>query len=242
MATVLQNVCDDTVLLYVSHSNLKHHFSEMKFSLHSTVGATKERLWKNCGTTVDSMVLQLFDDNDKKVCDMNEDLQPLGFYSPRDGYRIHIVDMDPLSMTAGGRLEDTSLVEKYNISEESYGKLDGTFRKFKERLISQDPSIAQPKITEDYMQDVAVNIKVGDRCEVDPGGKRGAVMFVGRAETLPPGFWVGVQYDEPIGKHDGMVKGKRYFSCPPLQGAMLRPDKVKVGDYPERDPFEEEEI
>lgn len=47
-------------------------------------------------------------------------------------------------------------------------------------------------------------IKVGDRCEVEPGEKRGVVKFVGRAQSLAPGFWVGVQYDEPLGKHDGM--------------------------------------
>lgn len=47
-------------------------------------------------------------------------------------------------------------------------------------------------------------IKVGDRCEVEPGEKRGVVKFVGQAESLAPGFWVGVQYDEPLGKHDGM--------------------------------------
>lgn len=50
--------------------------------------------------------------------------------------------------------------------------------------------------------------KVGDRCEVDPGAKRGVVKFVGRAESLAPGFWVGIQYDEPLGKHDGM-----YVNC-----------------------------
>ena len=47
-------------------------------------------------------------------------------------------------------------------------------------------------------------LKVGDRCQVEPGEKRGVVKFVGQAETLGPGFWVGVQYDEPLGKHDGM--------------------------------------
>ncbi|PKI32591.1 hypothetical protein CRG98_046988 [Punica granatum] len=92
------------------------------------------------------------------------------------------------------------------------------------------------------MEDLCANIKVGDRCEVEPGAKRGVVKFVGQAESLAPGFWVGVQYDEPLGKHDGMVKGTRYFECPPLHGAMVRPDKVKVGDYPEHDIFEEDEI
>lgn len=45
---------------------------------------------------------------------------------------------------------------------------------------------------------------MGDRCEVEPGAKRGVVKFVGKAEALGPGFWVGIQYDEPLGKHDGM--------------------------------------
>ncbi|XP_052152689.1 tubulin-folding cofactor B [Oryza glaberrima] len=41
--------------------------------------------------------------------------------------------------------------------------------------------------------------------------------------------------------YDG-VKGIRFFECPQGHGAIVRPEKVKVGDYPERDPFEEEEI
>lgn len=45
---------------------------------------------------------------------------------------------------------------------------------------------------------------MGDRCQVEPGEKRGIVKYVGRAESLGPGYWVGIQYDEPLGKHDGM--------------------------------------
>lgn len=51
---------------------------------------------------------------------------------------------------------------------------------------------------------IFIIFKVGDRCEVDPGAKRGVVKYMGRAESLAPGFWVGIQYDEPLGKHDGM--------------------------------------
>lgn len=47
-------------------------------------------------------------------------------------------------------------------------------------------------------------LQVGDRCEVDPGGKRGEVKFVGKVDTLAAGYWIGVQYDEPVGKHDGV--------------------------------------
>ena len=49
------------------------------------------------------------------------------------------------------------------------------------------------------------------------------------------GWWVGVEYDEPMGKNDGEVNGHRYFQCRNNHGAFLRPDKVTVGDFPEED-------
>ncbi|XP_068662446.1 tubulin-folding cofactor B [Aristolochia californica] len=242
MASRLQIPADDSVLLRVTHSNIKSFSADVRFSLQTTVESAKEKLWRKCGTSVESMKLDLYDDTGAKVCEMDDNLRPLGFYSPQDGYRVHIIDLDPASVTSGGWLEDTSLVEKYSISDEAYNKRDGTFRKFKEKLATQSPSVLENKTSDNYMDDLSSRIKVGDRCEIEPGAKRGVVKFVGRAETVAPGFWVGVEYDEPLGKHDGMVKGKRYFECRPLHGALLRPDKVKVGDYPERDPFDEDEI
>ena len=79
--------------------------------------------------------------------------------------------------------------------------------------------------------------QVGDRCEVNPGGKRGEAKFVGRIPAIAAGWFVGVQYDEPVGKNDGTCKGKRFFECPPSFGGFLRPDKVTAGDYPELDLF-----
>ncbi|KAJ8494285.1 hypothetical protein OPV22_016006 [Ensete ventricosum] len=241
MASRLQLPDDDSVVLRVTHANVKSFSADVRFSLEMTVESVKEKLWKKCGTAVDSMVLELFDDAGSKVCDLSDATRPFGFYSPQDGYCLHIIDLDPSSVTSGGWLEDTSLVEKYTISEEAYDKLDNNFRKFKEKMVSQNPMAKENKLPENHMEDLCANIKVRDRCEVEPGEKRGTVKFVGRAEALGPGYWVGLQYDEPLGKHDGTVKGKHYFDCPPQHGAMLRPDKVKVGDYPERDPFEEDE-
>lgn len=87
----------------------------------------------------------------------------------------------------------------------------------------------------------------------DSGCKVGLMMtlscwlcrYVGKCEGLPPGYWVGVQLDEPVGKNDGRVKGRRYFECALGYGSFLRPDKVMAGDFPEIDEFrfsDEDEI
>lgn len=95
----------------------------------------------------------------------------------------------------------------------------------------------------DYAEE-ASKITVGERCEVqsdDGWNKRGVVKFVGLVE-FKPGYWVGVEFDEPIGKHSGTVDDIAYFSCRNKHGAFIRPDKVAVGDFPEEtfdDDFEE---
>lgn len=45
---------------------------------------------------------------------------------------------------------------------------------------------------------------VGDRCMVQTENlsKKGTVRFAG-STSFKPGLWVGVEYDEPLGKHNG---------------------------------------
>jgi tubulin-folding cofactor B len=251
----------------VTHSNLKARMFELRLDRHMTVQRLKEKLRSHAGTGSDFMHLTLLDDNNQVVADLVDDELLLGYFSPMNGWTIHITDLDPHSLSAGGGLEDVSLVKKYEISEEDYLKRDNNFRQWKEdqkkkdpswtftrhikdrqdaQRMKQDPSFvpepAKAAITDDeHMGDLAAPMKVGDRCEVNPGGKRGTVQFVGKLAAIAPGFWVGVQYDEPVGKNDGSVKGQRAFQCPPKFGGFLRPDKVAVGDFPEKDLFDSDD-
>ena len=64
--------------------------------------------------------------------------------------------------------------------------------------------------------------------------RRGSIAYVGKP-GFAPGIWVGVILDEPTGKNDGTVKGKRYFTCLQNYGLFVKPENVKVGAYPELD-------
>jgi len=87
-------------------------------------------------------------------------------------------------------------------------------------------------------------VNVGMRCQVNPGERRGKVAFVGHVPELGGGgYWVGVIFDEPVGKTDGTtIGGKRYFDAKGSKfGGFLRGTKVTVGNFPVRDIMDESE-
>lgn len=249
----MQNRDSSMLLLQVSHSNLSARFMEIRLDQHMSIEAVKIKLITHCGTSAASMQLQLKDQRGAVVAHM-QDGHKLGYYSPCDGYIIHVIDTDPNSMSANGWLEDLSKVQKYEMSDADYQKRDNTYRKFKEQKQEGDPEwtvekeMAQKRGVPytapqaaaktddaDCQQQEAEQMNIGDRCEVRPGGKRGSVRFVGRCPGLPLGFWIGVEYDEPVGKNDGTVKGIRYFQARQNFGGMARPVNVTVGDFPPED-------
>ncbi|CAG9467762.1 unnamed protein product [Pedinophyceae sp. YPF-701] len=251
-----QNQGDTTVRLHITHSNLKQtRLQEVRLDLHMTIAAVKHKLVSHTGTNASTMRLQLRDASNTPLADL-DDARKLGFYSPEDGMVLHVIDLDPTSASANGWLEDVSKVEKYQISEEAYNARENTYRKFKEDKLREDPTwtiekemakrrgvpyvppAKAEKAGPDYCAEEARGISVGDRCSVEPGDRRGEVCFVGQVEGLPQGWWVGVKYDEPVGKNDGSVKGTKVFECAPGYGGFVRPDKMKVGDYPPLDDLE----
>ncbi|KAJ2359129.1 hypothetical protein IWW50_003982 [Coemansia erecta] len=154
---------------------------------------------------------------------------------------LHVVSTHP---TAQLDFDDLSQVEKYEMPDDEYDRKSHTVRAFKRRHNigrfadnKSDMSIDQ----EDEFEESAKGVCVGQRCEVamaeeeeEVMRRRGCVRFVGRTQ-FRQGFWVGVEYDEPVGKNDGSVNGVKYFTCAPGHGSFVRPDKVTVGDFPEED-------
>merc|ERR1712154_715819 len=70
-----------------------------------------------------------------------------------------------------------------------------------------------------------------DRVKVISGklkGNKGYVRYVGTVESKEDQIYVGVELDDANGKHDGKVKGKRYFQCRDKYGYMAPHDTFEL--------------
>lgn len=84
-------------------------------------------------------------------------------------------------------------------------------------------------------------MNIGDRCQVNPGKRRGEIKFLGEVPQLKGGHWVGVVFDEPVGMTNGTVKDVSYFECAESYGSFVRAKNMEVGDFPEKDLMDEDE-
>lgn len=55
----------------------------------------------------------------------------------------------------------------------------------------------------------------------------GTIRYIGPTD-FGEGTWLGVELRTAKGKNDGSVQGKRYFTCKPDHGLLVRPNKVTV--------------
>lgn len=222
-------------------STLNTYEVQKKFARSLTIAEFKCKLELVVGSPAACMELELYGPDDQLVMKLDKDEALLGSYPIDDGCRIHVIDRSGAKM---GEYEDLSKVEKYEISDELYGKRSDSVRAFLKRnkLGKFDEDKEAKKDAEEDQKEasergLAEAITVGARCEVALPGqpkKRGTVMYVGHTE-FKAGSWIGVKYDEPLGKNDGSVSGKRYFECLPKYGAFVKPHQVTVGDFPEED-------
>ncbi|KII86074.1 hypothetical protein PLICRDRAFT_165750 [Plicaturopsis crispa FD-325 SS-3] len=210
--------------------------SERRFDLHLTVGQLKAKLELITGIPVPNQAIALVNSETdaEVVADLSDDSKPLGFYSVRDWQVLQVTDTDP-SSTFTGQLTDVSQVDKFELTEEEYAQRQDTVLAYKQR--NKVGRFAGSNESQPPREPPKIDIPVGARCQVDSTEedlhKRGVVRFVGPTKFgKGEGVWVGVEYDEPLGKNDGSVQGERYFTCRPKYGAFVRPDKLKIGDYP----------
>ncbi|KAM9324133.1 tubulin-folding cofactor B [Gastrophryne carolinensis] len=222
-------------------SSLNSFTAEKRLDRGLTLAELKCKLELVVGSPASCMDLQLYSAENTFIQNLDQDDALLGSYPVDDGCRIHVIDRSGAKV---GEYEDLTRVEKFEISQDAYEKRSDSVRsflkrnkmgKFNEEEAAQKSAEQQRKMEEEKL--AVESITAGSRCEVRAAGqptKRGTVMYVGLTD-FKPGCWVGIKYDEPLGKHDGSVDGKRYFECAPKYGAFVKPQHVVVGDFPEED-------
>ena len=60
--------------------------------------------------------------------------------------------------------------------------------------------------------------------DLEPQKLTGIIKYIGKidSEFVDNQIYVGLKLDEPVGDTDGVVKGKRYFTCPPKHGKVVK--------------------
>jgi len=245
------------VSITLTHNLLKRKMIEIRLELHTTIGNVKNKIYSHTGTGPQHQTLVL-KENGKPICEMSDDSRPLGYYGVKSGMEIKVVDTNPFSMAKNGGLEDVSQIKKYEMEDGEYDKRKNSVRNYKREKLAEDPNWKPPKLPGANLanqinrkvrrelagqrpalppgtaEDVA-DMKIGDRCELFPGSRRGTIKFIGEV-TWISGHWVGVEMDEPMGKHNGKgPDGKQYFECMNKCGVFKNPHQVTVGDFPEED-------
>lgn len=222
-------------------SSLNSFTAEKRLDRGLTLAELKCKLELVVGSPASCMELKLFSIDNNFIQNLDQDDALLGSYPVDNGCRIHVIDKSGATF---GQFEDVSRVEKFEISDDAYEKRSDSVRsflkrnkmgKFNEEEASEKAAEQKCKLEEEKL--AAETITTGSRCEVRAPGqptKRGTVMYVGLTD-FKPGYWVGIKYDEPFGKHNGSVEGKRYFECTPKYGAFVKPQQVVVGDFSEED-------
>ncbi|XP_041660818.1 CAP-Gly domain-containing linker protein 3 [Cheilinus undulatus] len=125
------------------------------------------------------------------------------------------VDQTPSSVTSTPRTPRMDLASR----------LAGKTKKEKEKKEKEREKAQRKKSSVVSLDPEGLNVEVGDQVLV-AGQKNGIVRFYGKTD-FAPGYWFGIELDQPTGKHDGSVFGVRYFSCLPKYGVFAPPSRVQ---------------
>ncbi|KAJ3288294.1 Microtubule-associated tumor suppressor candidate 2 [Borealophlyctis nickersoniae] len=92
---------------------------------------------------------------------------------------------------------------------------------------TQDREEWEAAVEDDKQQHI--DLHLGDRVFVGIAGERclGTLKYIGTFDPHPSsGLWCGIALDRPLGKHDGVVRGKRYFTAGENRGLFVKVEKV----------------
>ncbi|WWD15842.1 hypothetical protein CI109_100266 [Kwoniella shandongensis] len=224
--------------------------SERRIDSDLTVQQLKDKLTPITGISPHYQSLTIYRSTESvstesPLASLTDESRSLASYGVEEWNCIKVENTDPNFRP--GEFTDESNLERFELSTAEYeARQDTVLSHLKANKLGRFADVpANLTYPPPPPLSAPSSITTGARCEVTHGddglGKRGTVRFVGEAKIGRGGVWVGVELDEPLGKGDGEVEGTRYFTSSPRHAVFVRPEKVKVGDYPEEDLFADDD-
>ena len=230
--------------------------SERRISLGWTIDQLRHKLEQFTGIPPSQQTLQLFTTATSPTpfttiragTLTDNESGPLGKLPGLTAYsRIVVIDARPPG--ARENYNDVSQVEKFVMSENDYEKRNDTVLAWKKRnhlgrfaaeggAAGSDDNSSTAKQEEIELAEIADRgIKVGARCQITEGSRRGTVRYVGKIPEIPrhsqPSYtgWES-SWMSPWAKTMDPLRGVRYFQASHNHGAFVKPALVEVGDFP----------
>ncbi|CCU82412.1 unnamed protein product [Blumeria hordei] len=216
--------------------------SERRINPSWTIWQLKTKLEPITGIPPSSqqLTLKLGNKQCMTIANENEEATTLEQFHFSPYAEIHVIDLRPPGMRPN--YSDPSQVPKFELPLDQYEqktdsvlawKKANNLGRFNPAAPSHDKQRRQAIETEIHDR----QIEVGRRCRVSgEDSRRGVIMYIGEVDEIPDGGgkWIGIQLDEPVGRNDGSLGGKRYWGKDGdlKSGVFVRPQKVEVGQFP----------
>jgi len=194
---------------------------EKSFSPEMAIVEFKRRIELIVGVYIADMQLTLLNEENKFVCELKQEGQTLAEAGIQNNFTVRVEDRSGKYVN-----QQAGSVEHYKIDDDNYRQREESFLNFKKRVVPP-------------------HIVVGNRCTVTSkmkGNRSGVISYVGDVDFKPDEVMVGVILDEPQGKHDGSVDGKRYFQCESPYGIFVDRKFVKPEITELKMPIEEKQL
>uniref|UniRef100_A0A8C7UKH5 CAP-GLY domain containing linker protein 3 n=1 Tax=Oncorhynchus mykiss TaxID=8022 RepID=A0A8C7UKH5_ONCMY len=106
-----------------------------------------------------------------------------------------------------------------------FSRVTGKNKKEKKEIMEREKALRKKSMSVASLDPDGVKVELGDQVLV-AGVKQGIIRYYGKTD-FAPGYWFGVELENPTGKHDGSVFGVRYFNCMPKYGVFAPPSRVQ---------------
>uniref|UniRef100_A0A8C8FS54 CAP-Gly domain-containing protein n=1 Tax=Oncorhynchus tshawytscha TaxID=74940 RepID=A0A8C8FS54_ONCTS len=128
-------------------------------------------------------------------------------------------------ITKAVELAPSSVTSTPKTPRMDFSRVTGKNKKEKKEIMEREKALRKKSMSVASLDPDGVKVELGDRVLV-AGVKQGIIRYYGKTD-FAPGYWFGVELEQPTGKHDGSVFGVRYFTCLPKYGVFAPPSRVQ---------------